>query len=66
MLRQSSPPSAAAELRQEGLFVPRAVTATGQAVGGEGQRDAESYSGATSPWRRYIQKQVVQTNRTVG
>ena len=32
VLKQSSPPSAAAELRQEGPFVPCAVTATGQAV----------------------------------
>ena len=34
MLRQSSPPSAAAELRQEGLFVLRAVMATSRAVEG--------------------------------
>ena len=64
MLRQSSPPLAAAELRQEGLFVPRAVTATGQAVRSKKKRVRAALEGHVTVDAVYA-KQVVQTNQAM-
>lgn len=65
MLRQSSPPSAAAELRQEGPFVLRTVTATGQAIRSKKKRVRVTLEGHVTVDAVYA-KQVVQTNQAVG
>ena len=65
MLRQSSPPSAAAELRQEGPFVPCTVTVTGQAVRSKKKRVRAALEGHVTVDAVYA-KQVVQTNQAVG
>ena len=65
MLRQSSPPLAAAELRQEGPFVPCAFAVTGQAVRSKKKRVRAVLEGHVTVDAVYA-KQVVQTNQAVG